>query len=289
MACDNPFHVTVNKVTFPVPCGRCPPCKIRRVNEWVFRLVKEDEVSLSSYFITLTYDTAHVPLSKNGFMTLHKPDFQKYMKRLRKACREVASEWPPLRYYACGEYGGKTSRPHYHAIVFNCPKEDIFFDAWCLNGVSIGSVVVGTCTSDSIAYCMKYIDKDSWRQHSSQRHKRDDRVKEFALMSKGLGLSYLQLPGVVNFHTSNLENNFVSRYLGNRVPMPRYYRDKLLTDVQKEQQRFIIQNAVHDQKQARMVAHHESAHDYSFEQTEQLRKLRRAQKFQFSQSKRNVL
>jgi len=298
MACDNPFHVVVNKQSIPVPCGRCPPCKIRRVNEWVFRLVKEDEISSSSHFITLTYDTDHVPLSPHGFMTLCKTDFQKYMKRLRKLCEphfeelnkgRLKKDRITLKYYACGEYGSKTSRPHYHAIVFNCPDEAYFFDAWALDGVPFGSVVVGSCTSDSIAYCMKYIDKDTWREHSSFRHSRDDRQKEFALMSKNLGLSYLDNPAVREFHSSDLQNNFVSRYLGNKVAMPRYYRDRILTDEQKQQQRFIIQSAIFNKKQARMVQHHDRPHDHSFAEIEELRKERRQQKFKLSQSKRNVL
>ena len=25
----------------------------------------------------------------------------------------------PLKYYAVGEYGGQTKRPHYHIVIFN--------------------------------------------------------------------------------------------------------------------------------------------------------------------------
>ena len=59
MPCDTPYSVKpkgwLNAID--VPCGKCPNCKKRRVNEWVFRLQEEDKVSSTSYFITLTYDT----------------------------------------------------------------------------------------------------------------------------------------------------------------------------------------------------------------------------------------
>jgi len=107
--CDSPFFVlpkaAVEKV--PVPCGRCPPCKLRRVNGWVFRMLEEEKVSSSSHFVTLTYDTSTVPISDNGFMTLRKRDFQLFMKRLRKLCLDAK-----LKDYAVGEYGTNYKRPH---------------------------------------------------------------------------------------------------------------------------------------------------------------------------------
>ena len=66
-----------------LPCGRCYPCTMRRVSGWSFRLVQEDKRAYSSSFLTLTYNTKHVPLSKKGFMTLRKTDLQSFFKRLR--------------------------------------------------------------------------------------------------------------------------------------------------------------------------------------------------------------
>ena len=106
MPCDTPYSVKpkgwLNAID--VPCGKCPNCKKRRVNEWVFRLQEEDKVSSTSYFITLTYDTVVVPISPNGFMTLKKRDLQLFWKRLRKAI----GKGPKIRYYAVGEYGSKS-------------------------------------------------------------------------------------------------------------------------------------------------------------------------------------
>ena len=59
-------------------------------------------------YITLTYNDDHLPA--NG--SLQPRDLQLFWKRLRKA------RTPGIRYYACGEYGDQTARPHYHAIIF---------------------------------------------------------------------------------------------------------------------------------------------------------------------------
>ena len=66
------------------------------------------------FFITLTYDDAHLPYNQS----LSVRDFQLFMKRLRK---EFGSG---VRFFHCGEYGEKTGRPHYHAILFNCDFKD---------------------------------------------------------------------------------------------------------------------------------------------------------------------
>lgn len=237
MICDSPFYVHATKASLdkvPVPCGRCPLCKKRRVNQWVFRLMQEDKRSVSAYFVTLTYDTTHVPISDNGFMTLKKKDFQDYMKRLRKLCPSST-----LKYYMSGEYGTNNFRPHYHAIIFNVPHKQLFADAWALGGSQYGGVHVGSVTSDSIAYCLKYIDKSNFRH----AHGRDDRVAEFSLMSKGLGSNYLSSE-VVNYHKSHIGMLYVTKLSGHKVAMPRYYRNKIFTESELSQQVSIVQNAV---------------------------------------------
>jgi hypothetical protein len=67
-----------------VPCGKCVACKKRRATHWSFRLNEEAKLSSSASFLTLTYEKT--PISKNGFQTLVKRDFQLFLKRLRKTC-----------------------------------------------------------------------------------------------------------------------------------------------------------------------------------------------------------
>src|SRR5690606_3072882 len=110
-----------------VPCGKCPQCLRARQNAWSFRLTEHLKHSLSGYFVTLTYSDYHLPMTQNGLPTVDKTHFQKFMKRLRKNLKPkyygltFKKEMPPIRYYAVGEYGKITMRPHYHAIIFNLP------------------------------------------------------------------------------------------------------------------------------------------------------------------------
>lgn len=260
MKCDSPYLVKTDAPQpVPVPCGRCPPCKIRRVNSWVFRLMQEEKRSLSAYFITLTYDTNHVPISENGFMTLKKSDFQDYMKRLRKLCHEYwltryggesigydLSKANSLKYYAVGEYGTNNHRPHFHAIIFNVPDSEMFAKAWSLDGKQFGTVDVGTCTSDSVAYCMKYIDKSNFQR----QFRRDDRVPEFPLMSKGIGSNYVT-PAIIRYHRADITRLFATKEGGYKIALPKYYRDRIYSEADKKEQVSLIQEIVfeEDEKQ----------------------------------------
>ena len=116
-------------------------------------------------------------------MTTKKSDLQKFFKRLRKWHGKNTT---PLKYYAVGEYGGQTKRPHYHIVIFNADLSH-FERAWSIDLKPLGQIHIGTITEASIGYTLKYICKDS----QIPMHKNDDRQKEFALMSKGLGDNYL--------------------------------------------------------------------------------------------------
>lgn len=278
MVCDTPFYVLPKKWAsekVPVPCGRCPNCKLRRVNSWVFRLLQEDKVSTSGHFITLTYDTRHVPISPNGFMTLQKQDFQKFMKRLRKQCPTAK-----LKYYACGEYGSSNNRPHYHAIVFNCPDENMYVNAW-----ELGSIHIGKVSGDSIAYTMKYIDK----QKGKKLHARDDRQPEFPLMSKGLGANYLS-EQMINYHKADISRLYATKQGGHQIALPRYYRNKIYSEEDQKNQVFLIQEQIQKQEQKELSEFYSLGYpdSYTFEAWKESKRFGRYKNFYKSQLKRDV-
>lgn len=114
-----------------IPCGQCVGCKITKTKEWAIRCVHEASLYSENCFLTLTYNDECMP--KDG--SLHKPDFQNFMKRFRKQYqgtdavdREIIDKHTgevttythyPIRFFHCGEYGSNKDRPHYHACVFN--------------------------------------------------------------------------------------------------------------------------------------------------------------------------
>ena len=111
-----------------IPCGRCVGCRLERSRQWANRCMLELQYHESSYFVTLTYDDEHVPVTyysenvdgeaRSG-LTLRARDLQLFMKRLRKE-----HSYERLRFFACGEYGSNSYRPHYHAIIFGLTLDD---------------------------------------------------------------------------------------------------------------------------------------------------------------------
>ncbi|AXL14907.1 replication initiator protein [Microviridae sp.] len=231
--CDSPIYVKKNKylpgVEIPVGCGKCPPCKKRRVDSWVFRLMQEDKVSTYSHFLTLTYDNENVPRTKNKYLTLKKKDPQDFMKRLRKNTGIKG-----IKYYLAAEYGELNNRPHYHLIIFNVREESEYDKAW-----QKGEIHAKPVSGNGIAYTVSYLDK----KKGIPLHERDDRTEEYSTMSQGLGKAYIN-DQTKRYHSENLERNYITLPGGYRIAIPRYYRDKLFDEQEKTKQMGIIKNAM---------------------------------------------
>lgn len=221
--------------TKAVPCGKCPECQKRIVSGWSFRLMQEYKRSTSGYFITLTFDTNHVPITRAGYMSLNKKILQDFFKRLRKSHEDGSGE--SIKYYAVGEYGGSTNRPHYHIILFNAKIEKVS-PAWGLGNVHYGSI-----NEASVGYTLKYINKKS----KIPCHRNDDRIPQFALMSKKLGDNYLSETNV-NWHHADLHNRMhCTLQDGKKIAMPRYYKDKIYHPTQRKAIGYYQQNKMEDE------------------------------------------
>lgn len=105
-----------------IPCGRCIGCRLDYSRQWANRCMLELKYHEKACFVTLTYDSDHVPRSwyddpSTGeacpSLTLRKRDLQLFFKKVRKRFPESR-----IRYFGCGEYGPSTYRPHYHLIIF---------------------------------------------------------------------------------------------------------------------------------------------------------------------------
>lgn len=223
--------------TFVVPCGKCPPCLRKRQNEWLFRLQQEEKNSLSSAFITLTYENE--PLSFNGHATLEPDHLKNFWKRLRKFSSQYQpkhynktknkSEFTyPIRYMAVGEYGTKTLRPHYHAIVYNLPhfllKNSLKLpEIW-----GHGHIDIANAESASMRYVIGYIMNGKWQPTQDD----DDRYPQFQRQSQGLGKSYLTSE-ITQFYKERLLS-VIQKPQGELQSMPRYYKDKIFTRSEKK-------------------------------------------------------
>lgn len=151
-------------------CGKCEPCRVDRRRLWTTRLLLEAQQHSEACFVTLTYDEKHLPA--DGSVQVR--DLQLFLKRLRRLCVRK------LRYFAVGEYGDHTKRPHYHAIVFGCSDPDLVARAWPL-----GFVHVGLVSEASILYTCKYAVKG---MTSGKDERLAGRKPEFARMSLRPGI-----------------------------------------------------------------------------------------------------
>lgn len=168
-----------------IPCGTCVGCRMTRAKEWKIRNCLELQAHPEAWFVTLTYDDAHLPATKDGEPCLSKRDFQLFLKRLRK-------NYGSLRYFGCGEYGEKTGRPHGHFILYmpltdfrligvNKYTSDMIAKCW-----PYGHHLVECVTPGNIAYTCGYVEKKQ-KLMDAQRYP----VKPFLMMSRRPGIGML--------------------------------------------------------------------------------------------------
>lgn len=239
MECLAPKYLAKREIT--VPCGKCAFCAATLRSDWALRLLYEGKKHYGSKFVTLTYNNGHLIWDK-GSPQLSKPnkngnsDLQKWFKRVRKAGYK-------FRYYAVGEYGSQTYRPHYHVLVFGDVPEQVLQKAWSYQNKStkkynaIGHVHCGQVTQQSVMYCLGYIvNGKGWKM----RHKR---VAPFTIMSRrpGLGSNYLT-KAMIAWHRSDRRNYAIID--GAKRHLPRYYKCKIFSKVD------LVRIAVRDQKAA---------------------------------------
>lgn len=144
---------------------------------------------------------------------------------------ENKDDRPTIKYYACGEYGGETHRPHYHAIIFNIPPfflehAGVMETIWQHGGVYIDKV-----TNASIAYVAGYVQKKLDKEQVGTLDG-DDRSPEFSLMSKKMGISYIT-PEKKKFYKNQL-NPYLILEGGEKMAIPRYFKEKIFDEKERE-------------------------------------------------------
>ncbi|WNK13186.1 MAG: replication initiator protein [Microvirus sp.] len=148
-----------------LPCGKCIGCTMDRAKVWGIRMYHEATLHTQNSFITLTYDDQNCPEN------LNPEHLRLFIKSMRKHCK--------FRYFACGEYGTTTRRPHYHAIIFG---QDFLGDSFKINDelyvnpklqstwgrglISIAPVNMATCMYVAGYVNKKAGDKDTFNRMS---------------------------------------------------------------------------------------------------------------------------
>lgn len=213
------------------PCGQCMSCRIANSKQWALRCIHESMVHDENSFLTLTYNDENLP--DDG--SLDKRHFQKFMKKLRNKVDH------PIRYFACGEYGDNTFRPHYHLCLFGHDFKDkepikaerhrfqtgqhhVLYKSDQLASIwGKGFCTVGDLTFESASYVARYVIKKikGTSPEAVRRFKEryGDKLPEFALMSRMPGIGK---PWFDKFKTDVYPKDFVT-VNGRKYRPPRYY------------------------------------------------------------------
>jgi len=167
-----------------------------------------------SAFLTLTYRDEELTdvsgqiwnASRPVVPTLVKRDLQLWLKRVRRMAEN--HDGRKLRFFAVGEYGDQTQRPHYHVALFGfpsclygqtrmrqkscCQPCDMLKKTW-----EKGSVHVGELNAQSAMYLTGYVSKKWTKEDTWTRQKLKGRTPEFVRMSLNPGIGAIALGNLI--------------------------------------------------------------------------------------------
>lgn len=215
-----------------LPCGQCIGCRVERSRQWALRCVHEAQMHDANSFVTLTYDQEHLPPDGG----LHVEDWQKFAKRLRKACG-------PFRFFHCGEYGDTSRRPHYHACLFGVDfradrivlrrsgESTLYVSPLLSRTWGMGHCVVGELSYESAAYVARYVVKKLTGPQGESAYSRiDPRTGELLQLSPPY-VTMSRRPGVGSRWISEFGSEVFPSdeviHKGRRFRPPRFYDAKL--------------------------------------------------------------
>lgn len=194
---------------YRIPCAKCAGCQSDKRREWGIRMYHEAQYHDQNSFVTITYNDEHLPGE------LQPQDARYFVKALKK-------EIPDMKYFITGEYGEKTRRPHYHAIIFGAdfrgasyPIDDQLYGNPLLNTIwPFGTVSIGEFTIASAMYTAGYVAKKTLDRDT------------FSIMSKRppIGRAW------VDDHKDNLRRIETIQVEGRQWPIPNTYLNWLDAD-----------------------------------------------------------
>lgn len=213
-----------------VPCQRCIGCRLERSRQWAIRCVCESQMHRENSFLTLTYDDDHLTYGGASHGILVPEHLQRFWRALRKPLRKRGKR---IRYFACGEYGDQSNRPHYHACLFGFDFPDKTLHS-TKDGVNLyrsdyldslwghGLCVIGDVTFESAAYVARYVMKKRLGK-DADTYSAQGISPEFVVMSRrpGIGSTWLE-----KFQSDVFPHDYMVVRNGIKSKPPKFFTNK---------------------------------------------------------------
>ena len=253
----NYFHRGDLFKTHIIPCKQCFECRMQASRVWANRCVIESEQYpdqgsvVYNWFVTLTYDNDHVSdlWNRDGTVIgLHDPN---YDRRQLIACNELLGSetleiprkqrdhlqtfndsvrahysldgYKGIRFFACGEYGDKNMRPHYHIILFNCPIDTknknlcyefgknafghTYYRIPFLEKIwKKGYVICAPASWESMAYTARYITKKQNGENGQRLYDDNGIISPFVRSSRKPGIGAAGYSGINTYFSDFVED-----------------------------------------------------------------------------------
>lgn len=210
-----------------LPCGKCLGCSLAGARSWAIRCQLENSQHDHAAVTTLTYSNDNLP------PTLNKRHLSGFLKRLRRRTTDRT-----IRFFASGEYGERTNRPHYHALLFGIHHQH---DAGRIEETwGLGHTRTDAISPQAIAYVAGYVakkigfrDRPKYRRvpegTPDAQQRVDPRTGEVYYTITTYQPTFLQMsrnPGIGS-HARQWPESWRSHAVhnGHQVPVPRYLHD----------------------------------------------------------------
>lgn len=211
------------------PCGQCAVCRKNKVMSLTARANYEYKKSNYNALIGLTYDDNHLfynhclGMKPIGYPSLHREHLQKFIDDLRHFLKRHKVKNCPsdFKYLACGEYGGRFARPHYHIALIGldfASLRKVLPKVW-----QYGFVDIKPLESGGLRYVIKYFSKGVNGRLADLQYTDNGLDKPFVCFSKGFG------SGLYKDNIDSINKYGAIRYGTKFISVPPYYRDKYIS------------------------------------------------------------
>ncbi|AXH75664.1 MAG: replication initiator protein [Microviridae sp.] len=217
-----------------IDCNECMECRKKKAREWQVRMLEDIKHNKNGKFVTLTLSNEEInKLVKEA--DIKETGYEKDNKIAKVAVRRFLERWrkkykKSVRHWLVTELGHKgTENIHLHGIIWTNEKFETIEKIWNYGWIYPryeSERSINFVNEKTVNYIIKYVSK------MDEKHKY---YKSKVLCSAGIGRDYTTKGDYKNnkFNYEKTEETYRTR-TGHKIAMPKYWRNKLYTDEERE-------------------------------------------------------